>query len=433
MRNIKENKMLYFSIACFISCILLILINLYYYNTRDIQSTIGFLLIATAIFIFLNYFKDDIFNPLIIYSIFWLGVAGISTFRVSLHQNRWTKYMWLIVILAYITFVLGFLILKRKKKMVECFKYCNINKNKLYFCIKTLTFLALICFLLEVIIIKKIPLFSEDMSAYREFYVTGVHYFVVSVGIIPVLTILYKKIGGEKKIIYINIVSISISILIVSRQLLIMQCVLIVLGYNYLIKKIRIKKIIILFLVSLILFSASFSLRNQSTEYINNVANVLPKYQKNIFIKPLLYFNMNFENLRNTVENFNDYKYGENMLFPILAFVNLKDYINYDYKDQYLTNINFNTSTYLTDIYYDFGILGVIIIPFILGLLYSVLYNNMKRNISIINIIYFLLLYCLIFCFFVNWYYNTAIIFDIVIIMIIYFYCKNKEIKKYID
>ena len=340
--------------------------------------------------------------------------------------------MWIIIIISYATFLLGFKIFNMKNIDIDINnrKICRINEKKLYLSIKIITILSLIGFTLEVAILKYIPLFSKNMEAYRAFNITGIHYFVVSVGIIPTLTLLYKKIGGTKRVFLYNFISFLISILILSRQLIIMQIVLVTISYHYTIKKISLKKLGIFLIIGLILFSLSFRLRNQSSQYINKVADIMPKYQSSMFVKPLLYFNMNFTNLNIIVNKFHDYKMGQNMIFPIVAFTGLKNEFNYNYKENYLATKNFNTSTYLADIYFDFGIFGVIIIPFILGVIYSFLYRNMKKNLSIINLIYFLLIYCLIFCFFVNWYYNTAIIFDIILIFIIYSYSEKNSVIK---
>ena len=211
-----------------------------------------------------------------------------------------------------------------------------------------------------------------------------------------------------------------------------LQVVLIILAYNYLIKKIKVRSLIATFLVAIILFSFSFSLRNQNNQYVNDVAKVKVEYQNSILVRPLLYFNMNFENLRNTVENFDDYKLGTNMIFPVLAFTNTKGFVDYSYKEDYWINKHFTTSTYLSDIYYDFGIVGVVVIPFVLGMIYALLYNRTKKYIGISSVIYFILLFSLIFCFFVNWYYNTTIVFYIVILLLTDIYVNNDS-RKYFE
>ncbi|MGL5416282.1 MAG: O-antigen polymerase [Clostridium sp.] len=409
--------------------ILIILNFIYYENSNDFQFLLGGFCVIIAIYIFSIYNKQDFLHPISIYSIFWLGVAGISTFRVSYYQVKWSAYMWLIIILAYVTFILGFRVFRtRKNNNVDDIKEFinNINIKKLYFVLKLLVGVSVISLLLEVALLKYIPLFSSSMNSYRNFNVTGLHYFVVLVGIIPPLAILYKRAGGRKKIWWMIVLSFVVSTLIVSRQLMIMQVVLIIIAIHYFYKKIKLKQFIIIFLLGIILFSLSFSLRNQNSNYINNAAEIMPKYQNSIIVKPLLYFNMNFNNLDIIVNNFHDYKLGENMIFPIVAFANIKDEINYNYKSEYLATPNFNTCTYLADIYYDFGIFGVIILPFLLGIVYSRLYNIVNRKISVYSVLYFLLAYCLIFCFFVNWYYNTAIVFDIVILLLVYRYVERK-------
>jgi len=148
-----------------------------------------------------------------------------------------------------------------------------------------------------------------------------------------------------------------------------------------------------------------------------------------ILTQPYLYITINFENLRNIIENFNDYKFGLNMLFPIFAFTKTKNLIDYSYISKYFTNPLFNTSTYLSDIYFDFGIFGVIVINGLLGIIFGYIYLNklMRKKEIIYIIVYSILCYSLIFVFFVNFFYNPTIWFYLIILFIFnYFIYKNK-------
>lgn len=389
----------------------------------------GFVMICIALYVFLLYAKKDIFHPIGIYSLFWLGISGLATYRVTTTQESWSNYMKLIIVTSYITFIIGFNLYKKFSRGCNS-SSIKTNPSKLYIGISALTVFSVIAFLAEVAILKYIPLFSENMSAYRDFHVTGIHYFVVMVGILPAISLLYKKLDGKHNIIWINLISFAISTLIVSRQLIILQVILLIITYHYVYRKISFKSIFIIGIIGLALFSVSFSMRNQSSDYFNQAAKVSEQHKDNPMVKPFLYFTYNFENLRNTVENFNDFKYGTNMAFPILAFTNTKGMVDYSYKSEYFTNPNMNTSTYLADIYYDFGFVGVVIVPFLLGMLYSFLYEKMRNSLNSFSIIFMLLTYCLIFCFFVNWYINTSIVFDIVILILLGVFTidKNKKV-----
>lgn len=419
--KVRSNKNLFIGISFVSLCIMLVIsLMLYYIKGSDLASSISILGIVISIFIY--FIRIDIFHPISIYTIFWAGTAGLACYKLRLDQQPWSLYMWLVVISAYITFCLGFFSIKvYRNKNKNKYNYKNkkmIEEQRVYKGIQIITVISVISFVIEVILLKFIPLFSENMSAYKDFHVTGIHYLVVLIGIIPMLTMYYRFIGGKKKILFINIISTSISILIVSRQLMLLQIVTALFCYHYYIKRISFKKLIFVGSVALVLFSLSFGLRNQSTTYFKQSTNLIVE-NDSVLLKPYVYFTSSFENLRNVVENFSDYKYGQNMIFPIMALTNTKEELDYSYKLSYLTNPNLNTFTYLADIYFDFGYLGVFIIPLILGIIYALLYEKFCFNKKeFISNIFILLLYCLVFCFFVNWYYNPTIFFYIIVLYI---------------
>lgn len=402
-----------------------------YYKYEDINMLIGALVMGIALTSYFHFSKEDVFNPIGVYSVFWLGVAGLANIRISSDQHIWSYYMWVVVILAFVSFCLGYFVMNKYNKKLSLKKpEVPFSNEKLYNCIFILFIISVVSFIFEAIYLGFIPIFSSKMDAYMNFNIKGVHYFVVSIALIPSLTLAYRKAGGTKKIIIYNIVSFLIPILIVSRQLLLLEIILAMITYHYSIKKIPFRIIFVTAIISIVLFSLSSNLRHQNIEYIKSAANVNIK-SNSVLIQPYLYLTINFENLRNIVENFSDYKLGENTGFSVLAFTNTKKYVDFSYKSLYFTNPNFNTSTYLSDIYFDFGIVGVAIIPFMLGLLYCFLYKKYVRNNvnQIMIILYSLLSYCLIFSFFVCWYFNPTIVFYIVMLFIILFYCSRNKLK----
>lgn len=427
---------------------------LFYGLSNDMSISIGTMMMAASFFSYFKLAKGNVFNPLAIVTVFWIGVAGLSNYRFSTDQDKWSLYMFFIVFIAYIMFVLGYMYIYRKKETDKSER--KVNVERLYIAINVITLLAIVGFVLEAYVLKMIPLFSSDMAAYQMFHISGVHYFVVNIGIVPALTISYRACGGKRSIWYLNAISFLIPLLIVSRQLLLFSTIVALVNYNTSYKRVTIKQTIIVALAILVSFSMLLNLRNQSTEYIGSVSNIA-KHDTNIekdnkenessveinetrnkfvytiteskifdkLVQPYMYLTMNFENLRNIVENFNDYKYGTNMLFPVFAFSNTKGYIDYTYKSKYFNNINFNTNTGLADVYYDFGAIGVMIFSFILGMFFSkyTKYGFKNESNKIKNVMYSVTIYCLIFCFFVSWYANATIWFHIIMLFFTYIYC----------
>ncbi|TDT52018.1 O-antigen polymerase [Fonticella tunisiensis] len=420
-----------FKIAALLLITVVSIVIFYFYG---LEYTISIGLIATSIFLYIKFSKNDLFNPLGLYSVFWIGAIGLASFRLSNYQHGWTFFMWLNVLLAYFMFIIGYYLMKKFIKINGLRNTTYLfNNDKLYQSIIILFSLCTLAFSIEVAVLGFIPLFSKSMDAYLRFKISGLHYFTVTIALIPALTIIYKKYGGKKPVMWMNIISFIIPILIVSRQLLIFEVVILIITYNYIVRRISKKFVIVVGIIIVILFSLASNLRHQNLAYIYSVAD-MKTTKLGILTQPYLYVSMNFENLRNIIENFKDYTLGKNMLFPIFAFTNTKKYFDYTYKTKYLTNPNFNTSTYLSDIYFDFGLIGIVVVTFILGAIYWYVYNIFvkkdKNNLYIV--IYSILSYCLIFSFFVPWYFNPTIWFYIIVLSGIYIYTNdNSKIIKY--
>jgi len=207
-----------------------------------IDFTIGIVLIGISAVIFIFTAKKDIFNPIGIFSASWLGAIGLATFRLSNYQLKWSFYTWFVVILAYIMFGLGYIFYSTKLfKFSRCNDIKKINMEYFYNAIVIFFVVCFMAFLVEVAIEGYIPLFSKRMEAYMEFGISGIHYFTVSIAMLPSISLIYKKMGGTKRVSIINIISVLIPILIVSRQLILFQVIIFLITYNYFVKKIDLK------------------------------------------------------------------------------------------------------------------------------------------------------------------------------------------------
>ena len=415
---------------------------------KDTYTTLGIFLILSSICVYFKITSEDLFHPVALFSGFWVGVAGLSNFRLSGFQHKWSIYMFVVVFTVYITFVLGYYLGKRTKLKTPI-SYGKTDVNKLYYALIGVFLATVLCFIAEILILGFVPLFDPRMEAYQLFHVTGLHYFTVTAGILPCLTVVYKGYGGKKATWFINVVAFAIPVLIISRQLLLLQVISSLVVYNYIYKKVSLPMLIIVGLASMIIFSMLLKLRHQDTNYINEVSNITLTEEEEgeageehkvsgllnfintnetankVFrklVQPYMYLTMNFENLRNIVENFNDYQYGKHTIFPVFAFTNTKKYVDYSYVEEYLTNENFTTSTFMSDVYYDFGYVGAVLVPLLFGWIFGMNHRSMmeKKSNKLVIAVYSIMVYCLIFSFFVPWYSSPTIWFYMGIIFIMW-------------
>ena len=94
---------------------------------------------------------------------------------------------------------------------------------------------------------------------------------------------------------------------------------------------------------------------------------------------PYLYFTTAWSNLTQTVLSVTEFNYGAYTFFPFFSAIQLDDLIS-KVSSKVIYRHPFNTYAFLTDFYMDFGILGVIVIPFLIGLL--VFYSYKKSLVA---------------------------------------------------
>lgn len=427
MKNYNLSK--YLITLVIVSTIMFVLDTLFLYK-MDLNKIIAYNFIVISILIYFMLSKNDIFNPVGIFTISWILLIGISRFKLSYFQNDWSSLAWVIMLGSFISFLCGYYlnniyIFKTKKK----FNYKNINVNRLLFIIYFLLLLSCISLFIEFKVLGYLPIFSKNPLAYKEFYYKFFHYFVVLVGIIPPLTILYKACNGKQKVWYINIICIIISILIVSRQLIIFQVTTSIIVYNYSIKKIKRNHVIIATIIGIIVFSMGSILRQQDKNYMVSVSN-FKNYELESIAQPYMYFTMGFDNINNLVNNSVTFENGKIFMKAIEVFTGVK--VNINDTTQYLVSKNFTAPTYLYFLYIDWGIYGTLIIPFCIGIIINLIYKQIYRNreVNFNIIIYSLLLYSLIFSFFVNWFYNTTMIFYVIVLIIIKIFIEKSRVQK---
>lgn len=298
----------------------------------------------------------------------------------------------------------------------ENIKNEKLDFKKIDFSLNFLTIVVIIAFFIEVLIRRYIPLFSNKMNSYMNFSVTGLHYFTVSSSLIlPLCVYIYinykDKLNIKLKIKYLiyTLISIGIPILIVSRQLLMMTLILSFFTI-FILKPEKTKKYIFI-MIALICVSWIFlsMFRNQNDEYLKSVLKL--KKDDNVkAMRTYMYVTFNYENLNYNINNLQKFTYGIHTFFPIFALTGLK-FIFPVLTTSYLKYVIpvFNTFPFIMTYYEDFGIIGVIIFSFVIGMISKIIF---ERDNSPRNILYkVLMLYNIVFCFFANFFSSPSIWF----------------------
>lgn len=413
--GIKGKTWMNIILAVFIVGLILYIIPPILFDLKYILSWT--LILLSILFYAIVYYKTkDLFHPVGIFSLILIFTVGVANFNLSYIQSPWTGKTWLAIVCTYVSFLIGYFVMKwiQGKKRIPNISFDVKNKKSFLQYIYGLFIVCFLAYILEVFESGfQLPIFSNEQGSYKEFGIKFVHYLTVSLALVNYFITLYffkyRKIN--KLLITIYIISFIAIVTLLSRQLLILLVLMTVISYHYIVKKIKIQQLSILLLGGLIAFTLLGNLRSNSGQYILIVAKMVEGVDSPLVGWLYSYIAINYENLNYYINHFTDMHYGAVSFFPLFAFTLTKQFVQVDVT-QYYKDPNFTTSTMMYDFYLDFGLAGTIIFPVIIGALSYYLYNQLKEKKSIYTVtLYAMVAHNLFFVFFINFFANTSWVF----------------------
>jgi oligosaccharide repeat unit polymerase len=433
-----ENRIYILAIATFMGSIAFGLFSLILTGYQLIA--LGLVVFSVLVFLSAYKYYNDMLSPAGVYLTIWLFSAGVSNLYLSGHQQMWDGHMWLAVLgstFAFFVGVFSFEIVRGRKMILPPIGEFKIewDMNRFRTFIYSLFTVSLLAYLLE---IRRfgIPILSgAPTTAYEGFGINYVHYLTVTFVLVIILSLSYIKAKGFFKSLSIGpiaIISIAAITSLLARGHLIMVLVMLLVVYNYMFKKISLRYLLVFMVIGLLLFNAVGNIRlaNRAAWLAKHVGRVDLPNKVSWLAWPYLYISMNFENLRTAIKERDEFYFGRVSLKPLWAVTLSKSYyLRGTKKYRNYTNPGFNVSTYLADLYADFGFAGTFIVPFLLGLFSNIFYYwvRYKKQFYLL-LIYGLVVYSLAWTFFSNYFNDPLLYFFIVIIIVGNFYC-NKLIR----
>lgn len=358
-----------------------------------------------------------------LFSLFWLGGVGISCLKLSKLAVAWALTTWLCFGLAYVGFLLGYeLFLRRGRRPGEEAARVDeaVWEKRLRLCLIGLTGISLACFLLEAALLGFLPILSDKPHAYSEFHISGVHYFTVSCVLVPALALLYfyqekrrgKKLSRKQWGLVGGCAGIAflIPILCVSRFQLIFSLALAVMVWIQVSGKLKLKYILILAAVMVPLYVGLTVARNHDVAYLNGIFEMKNERTPIFVTQPYMYIANNYDNFNCLVTELPAHTYGLRMAYPLIVFSGMKfshpEWVNFPL---YVTKTELTTVTILYDAYYDFGVWGVFLFAFALGLFcrcVAYLTDRLKNPVG--YLFYAQAAMYLVLSFFTTWYSNPT-------------------------
>ena len=369
-----------------------------------------------------------------LFTLAWVGGQGISCLKLSTLQDTWSYITWLSFFVIYIAFGIGYE-WGRKYSRVEG-KEPEKNKKKadrLFRCIMLLLVVSAGCFVIEIIRIGYIPVFSDEPYSYSYFRMSALHYLhycAISCILIPGLTVLWKKIDSEESkwrngaIIIANIVAFAVPFLYVSRFQFLFEIGVAAVIYILVNKNMRKSTLVLLGLVVCAAYVVITLSQKRDAIYLNNVFKMKYTHMPLFMTKQYIYIANNYDNFDCLVKNLPKYSYGLRMLFPFVSLTGLKFVMpNLVPATVYLTSTELTTFTMFYDAFYDFGVIGVFVIALLIGVVAKVIIDIIKKSDNpVVFLLYGQIAVYLALAFFTTWFSSPATWFWLIITGMIYCY-----------
>ena len=402
---------------------------MFYYAGHNVVSSL-ILIITSFILVYINKREYGYYtNPVSIFSGIWFLTIGLSTLRLHSVQVEWKFMTWACIIAAFIFFLLGYYskTLNFLKSVFQKNQNNNFDNNKKanLILITIVFFSSLIAVTIECFFCD-IPLFSKDIYSYMKFGVFGIRYFGVLCALVLPLSCIYiskfKKEISKKEymfIIIMNIIMFFIPILILSRGLILttLFCAMFCLCGIYKKKELIIIPIMLLTAIFLWITIGSFKddaylnkafqmniLEQKEEQYREELHSQSNKNKKAVAIKNVklmgtyVYACLNYDNFDLNVNEVK-YTYGKSSFYPIYIITGLKFITHKQMSDPVdkLRRVMYTYNTYSIMFlpYMDFGIFGIAVFMFIMGVLSS-FFETIYKDVLFSAFVK----YCLLFSFF---------------------------------
>ena len=396
----------------------------------------GIILIVEAVYLYVHWVRESgsFVELRALFTLAWVGGQGISCLKLSTLQDTWSYITWLSFFVIYIAFGIGYE-WGRKYSRVEG-KEPEKNKKKadrLFRCIMLLLVVSAGCFVIEIIRIGYIPVFSDEPYSYSYSRMSALHYLhycAISCILIPGLTVLWKKIDSEESkwrngaIIIANIVAFAVPFLYVSRFQFLFEIGVAAVIYILVNKNMRKSTLVLLGLVVCAAYVVITLSQKRDAIYLNNVFKMKYTHMPVFLTQPYIYIANNYDNFDCLVKNLPKFSYDLRMLFPFVSLTGLKFVMpNLVPATVYLTSTELTTFTMFYDAYYDFGVIGVFVIALLIGVVAKVIIDIIKKSDNpVVYLLYGQIAVYLALAFFTTWFSSPATWFWLIITGMIYCY-----------
>lgn len=420
VKRITKNKLTYW--AFFLSIVLLALLCFRYYRigipTKEVIVFALFFLFSISILFISFKFYNSVINPISIYVPF-LVLLSYSFIQLSNLQEGYSLKSILVILFSIVSYIISSM---SKTSLKNGDKKIFLSKKSRRFLLFLLILGALLTFLLESRRIGYIPILhltnKNVYSDMNENVIPLLHYFITLLAFLPSwIYILYKQgIVTRRVSKFLILIALFILLNYLSRQIILLL-ILCSFGtyihYNNISKKIIMRFIgslaIIFVLITFIRFQSIDTTVDIAQYYriVSGIDNPKVSFTEAFLVEYSTKRFVAFNNVINYADNVRFLGLGQYTLKPIISLLFL-DNLGITSNVPELNTENLVT-TYMSDPYLDFRIIGVILINALYGLMSITFYKKIKRGDEDGIVGFWIIVYCLVMGVFIN-FFNTMLI-----------------------
>lgn len=382
----------------------------------------------------------DVFSPARLFVIIWSLAIGLADLKLSRYQIVWTSYSWTMLGISLFSMLTGMFVvyvinldkpLMKIGTIRESLNNYPLDSKKLFRYTNFLFVAYVISYIISWVVIGYIPIFTAKPDLARTTWgIFGFGLFIQSIPALLYLIILYfllaKKQKAKKVILaFIFFISFVTYLLLLQRYYIVFALLVSTVFMYYGSKKLKTKNVLILsVMISLVLYGiSSIRLSRYALNFIFYISQMKFSSKYAFLTEPYMYIVMNLENFANAVNKLGEHTYGIFTFDSIFALTGLKHTLN-EYlclpEYPYLLTNTYNTFTMFFIYYWDFGVIGLGIVPFLIGAFFSTSYFSMRRNPNLSSIsLYAISVAVIVFSFFVPIVSFLHFLFNLILIFFI--------------
>jgi len=346
--------------------------------------------------------KGDPLAPARTMALIWAGAIALCELKLSAYQHQWSLYSWLVLLAGPAAFIIGVSVVSRYSLERPLLSVDEIrtrlvreaatrfDEGKSFWTIIVLFAAYVLAYAIEVVIEGTVPMFSARPDILRvEFGVFGLHLIVNGMMGIVLLSMEYlflvKPSAGRRwVVIAVVIISTLTYALMLQRYTFFVVGVIVLSMAYYSTRWVRARNLLpfaAVFVLLLFLINQVRAARYVQ-EYVYYVSKM--KFSKDLWFlaEPYMYITMNLENFTRAVDKLDHHMYGYFLMDPLLALVGLKHWLAEYFSIERLPFLisGYNTFTFHWWYYYDFGVIGVALLPFLTGMVTAHLYSRLRTR-----------------------------------------------------